>query len=326
MVVIGAAPFLVSFWLHLGGLGGVDPAEFERATRERLSPVFNDVSMYLASWLQIKWLALLLTPWLIYAGMWRRVPRPHRAAAVALGIFAASCLCFAVVPVLAEESLRPFGHTPRFGFQLIRTGKYMLVPSLTVLAMVCASLAAAAVARWPLAKRTIATGAACMVAVTLLARYPIFDAIPGFGDEIVRQLWPPTVGPATEPDIGPLTTVIDWIRDNTSTDAGFIGPRLIRVGALRSVIHDFAGAVMLIEGNPRAYVATARRQAAFRRAERQGALAQARLFASWGADYWVTRTVAPDLTVAYRSAPWVVYDLRAGQMASSDVQEPPSHP
>ncbi|RPI52974.1 MAG: hypothetical protein EHM55_15115 [Acidobacteria bacterium] len=326
MVLVGASPFLISFWLTLGQLGGVDPAEFERATRERLSPVFSDVALYLSSWLQVKWMLLILMPWMIGAAVWSRLAESHRTAVLALGAFAMSCVAFAVGPVLVEESLRHWGHTPRFGFQLIRTGKYILAPSLIVLAMLCAFLVSWACARVRWARPVIVAASACVVAVTLLARNPVFDSIPGVGDEVVRQLWPPSAGPATEPDIGSLTTVIDWIRDNTSTDAGFIGPRLIRVGALRSVIHDFAGAVMLIEGNPRAYVATARRQEDIRRAELHGALAQARLFASWGADYWVTRTVAPGLTVAYSSTPWFVYDLRPGQMASVAAHQPRSRP
>jgi len=160
----------------------------------------------------------------------------------------------------------------------------------------------------------------CLGAITLLSRNPVFDGVPVVGDEIVRQLWPPSIGPATEADIERLTPVIHWIRENTSVEAGFIGPRLIRVGALRSVIHDFAGAVMLIEGNPQAYVASARRQAEFRRAEQLGALAQAKLFASWGADYWVTRSVAPGLAVAYGNSHWFVYDLKGSKLTSRDVR------
>ncbi len=320
MILAGACPFLISFWSALGQLGGVDPVEFERATRERLSPVFGDVGLYLASWLQVKWMLLILMPWVIVGCLWSRLTQSHRTTALALGAFAVTCIGFAVVPVLLEESLRSVGHTPRFGFQLIRTGKYILVPSLVLLGMLSAHLTSWAFARARWSRPVIAAASGCAIAITLAARHPVFDSVPGVGDEAVRQLWPPSEGPATEPDIDSLAVVIDWIRENTPVDAGFVGPRLIRVGALRSVIHDFAGAVMLIEGNPQAYVATARRQEEMRRAEERGSQAQAALFASWGADSWVTRAVAPGVTVAYSSRSWFVYDLRGSRMVATATQ------
>ena len=73
MILVGASPFLISFWLTLGQLGGVDPAEFERATRERLSPVFGDIALYLSSWLQMKWMLLIMTPWVICVSVWSRL-------------------------------------------------------------------------------------------------------------------------------------------------------------------------------------------------------------------------------------------------------------
>jgi len=314
---IGASPYLVTFLTTLGSIDVVDPAAFDRAIRMRVAEMFLDSRLYLAEWLRPKWFVLVLAPWAIYASVARRLLPSDRQVAFTFATFGIVCIASAVVPAMVERWLENYGHTPRFGFQLVRTGKYILVPSFVIL-----SLVAARAAEWfsrregNVRRLAVAATGICLV-VPIAARHPGFDPVPLVGDDIVRQLLPPAAIPPQERDIEGLMSVMKWIREHTAVDATFVGPRLLRVGALRPVIHDFAGAVMLVEGNPGAFVQTAHRQRQLREAQQHSPLEEARLLASWGADYWVTRTVTTAVPVVFASSEWFVYDLRTADLSAS---------
>jgi hypothetical protein len=106
--------------------------------------------------------------------------------------------------------------------------------------------------------------------------------------------------------------ILKWIEENTAENAKFVGPRLIRPGSLRPVIYDFAGAGMLIEGNPRAFVEAVKRKRQLQQPEYRDPVKTSQLIASWGADYWMTRIYEPDLRLAHADAGWFIYDLRTG--------------
>lgn len=139
----------------------------------------------------------------------------------------------------------------------------------------------------------------------------LLDRVPYFGDDACRMLWPGAKSSGvSEETLRGLENVHRWIRKNTGPDAKFVGPRDIRVGALRAVIHEMSGAGMLIEGNPRAFVDAAKREWQLREVSRETPSAVAPLLRRWGADYWVTTQAVADLPAAYEDGPWHVYDLR----------------
>jgi hypothetical protein len=79
---------------------------------------------------------------------------------------------------------------------------------------------------------------------------------------------------------------------------------------LRPVIHDWVGAGLLVEGDPRGFIEAARRQAMLRSGPPGDAAFAKRLFESWGAEYWVTGMVLPGETPLFESRGWKVYRLR----------------
>jgi hypothetical protein len=221
-----------------------------------------------------------------------------------------------LLPFLIEALINKIGYNARFAFQLVRTGKYVLVPSILLWSLLCA-----------LAFRQLAlftkNGQAIKVAVSLLvilltvfSRYPIFDRVPLLGDDVSRFLWPagseaPTGNKSGRGNASEfrMDGMLSWIKANTPQNAKFVGPRSIRAGALRAVIHDFAGASMLIEGNPQGFVEAARREKRLREPAYADTVEKSKLIASWGADYWVTRTYEPRLHLCYSDEGWFTYDL-----------------
>jgi hypothetical protein len=162
--------------------------------------------------------------------------------------------------------------------------------------------------------RAVLVGVSCaLVLLTLCARQPSFNHVPLLGDDVCRFLWPEwMMAQQSSPTQSErqMDAVLKWIRENTAADAKFVGPRPIRIGALRSVVHDWAGAVILIEGDPKGFVEAARRELQLRAPEYQDPAAKAKLMAGWGADYWVTPYSVPTLRRVYQSDDLFVYDLR----------------
>lgn len=313
LLLLGLAPFIWTYLSKLGGVEGLDSAALEQALRMRLKPVFFYPTIYLRAWLTRPSLLLLVfVPWLCCLLIPRRHLKEYKHVLLALGAFSVGCLLTSLLPFAVEDALRRLGYHPRFAFQLVRTAKYVLVPSI-ILAYLLVALASRQLMRRFEHGRAIMIGLSCAaILLTLFARQPIFNRVPLLGDDFCRFLWPEWMMTTPPPEFGDkqMDSLLKWIRENTPVDAKFVGPRPIRIGALRSVIHDWAGAVILIEGDPKGYLAAARREQQLRSPEYRDPMEKAKLMASWGGDYWVTSYAVPTLRLAYTSDGWFVYDLR----------------
>jgi hypothetical protein len=305
----GALPFLIRYAGAVGinKVSGLDVGELDMAIRMRLSEVLVDPAAYMLSWARPELLMLVALPWAAYLLFGRkRLDAASRSLVTALAAFSAGCVLVAVLPFALEFVLRQAGYPARFAYQLVRAGKYVIAPAIVLSALLLGEAWRISRNQWPVLQRLQIPAIAVVLLATAVSRHPAFDHFPILGSDMARYLWPgrPWHGVRME-------NLLAWIRANTSPDTRFAGPHLIRVGALRPVVHDFASAVLLIEGNPAAYVQTARRELLLRSPENRSPEAKARLFASWGADLWVTRLQAPSLPRLFSADGWTVYELPA---------------
>ncbi|MCC6862434.1 MAG: hypothetical protein IT158_27910 [Bryobacterales bacterium] len=313
LMLAGMSPYLWTYFSGLGDASSVDSASLQQALSMRMPGFLLDPLRYLKMWFRLKWLVLLLGPWLGCVLLRRRLRR-HRGMLAALAVFSASCMAVAGMAHGVEALLGRLGVEVHFAFQLVRAGKYVLAPSLIVLSLCVAAASTWLSRRFPWGRTAVIALSGIVLVLTLFARQPVFRGVPVLGDDVARFLWPAWVPPR------PLNVwfgqnmepVLAWIRGNTDVDAKFAGPGLIRVGAMRSVIHDWVGAGMLVEGNPRAFVEAARRQAMLRSGTAGDPWFAKRLFESWGADYWVTPAVLPGENPVFSSRGWNVYRLYPG--------------
>jgi hypothetical protein len=307
---VGMAPYVYIYLTRVAGAEVEDAAGLRDAILMRISDALLGPRQYLVSWLTPKWLALLLGPWAAVL-LLRRDLRGDRGLLWAMGGFSAGCVLAAILPFGVETVMERLGGHGRFAFQLVRVGKFILIPTVVLTAIAAGAGARRLCAHWRHGGRAIAVACLLSLMLTVISRHRAFDRVPFLGDDICRFLWPHWVFPAGEApasDVA-LDRVMNWIQEFTPEDAKFVGPRLIRPAALRAVIHDWSGAVLLIEGNPGAFVATADRESRLNAIEERPPEETARVLNEWGADYWVTTTEAWKLPVAFTSGPWWVYDL-----------------
>lgn len=315
--LIGMFPFIWTYLSKVRSVSGVSEAAFEEALHMRIGPLFWDPLLYGKLWLRPKWLTLALLPWLVCLLIPRHWWAAYRKTIAALGVFALTCVLTAVLPFAIESLLKKAGYDARFAFQLVRAGKYVMIPTILLTGLLLTLAARLLAERFRGGSKIVGATLCMSVVLTLFAQHPVFKNVPILGDDIVRFLWPVNLGQIDEQEhdltrarTDPINGVLRWIRNNTPPEAKFVGPRAISSFALRSVIHDWKGAVVLIEGNPAGFVKAANMEKTLRQPRYADPKHRAELFVTWGADYWVTRWQVPDLPIAYSEPSWFVYDLR----------------
>jgi hypothetical protein len=130
-------------------------------------------------------------------------------------------------------------------------------------------------------------------------------------DDILRSALPDyfTPLPYTSYKTGDLDEAISWISKKTSINDAFVGPTVIRPGAQRSLVFDFKGASMLIEGNPDKFVKWAKMKTEIDDATNNRQLIF--LFKKWDVDYWLTRDkVDYSVKEIKRFGVWILYEIQ----------------
>ena len=304
MILLGLVPSLITYFFGVKSAAGVNSEELLAAMHQRLRDVFFDPSLYWKQWLKPNWIAFVVIPTVSSFLLWRRFSRVEKDRVIALGLMAIAAIVLTIVPLALAALANRAGWRAPFTYDVVRAGKYIILPSLVCLALLTAFL----LRRLPAVTGPVLAGV--VLVVSLLAGRSTFNGWPVMGDDIVRSLWPAPVGTAPFRGDHSLDEMLAWIRSNTSEDAKFVGPRIIRVGAHRSVVHDTAGAGMLVAGNPQKFVHTIQREEELRKILSENPSGAPGLVAGWNADYWVVRRTIPNLEPAYSASGWYLYDLR----------------
>jgi hypothetical protein len=328
-IFLGMLPFIWTYLSKLGNTDGIDPAALDQAIRMRIRPILLDPWVYLSGWLRPQWLILILLPWAAVF-LVRKILPINRPAVLALLAFCFGCLLISIAPFFIESVLRSSGHQARFAFQLVRTAKYILVPSIILGVAVISAISQWLSSRARYGREIVYLCTCLLISVTFIAKASVFDRVPVIGDDTFRFLWPrwnqpgavKAPGEVEETSEQNMVGVLNWIKANTPENAKFVGPRPIRAGTLRPVIHDWAGAVVLIEGNPKALIEAAKRQMELNKPEFRDPVERSKLIASWGADYWVTTAYTPQLNLAYADSGWYVYALSQNRYPSVTMLNP----
>ncbi|MGC8667528.1 MAG: hypothetical protein ACP5VE_05375 [Chthonomonadales bacterium] len=306
----GMAPYVWVYFNSRGSLHGVSSAELDAALAMRITSRLRSAREYLKDWVRPKVLFLVVAPWIAVWFALGDDRTSRRPFLLALASLAAGCLLVAFGSVGLERLLAAVSIRTHMAYELIRGAKYVLLPSYLV--------AVVALGRWTAAIGRTRRGREALVGIvwvvlmlTLFSRQPVFNRVPILQDDAVRMLWPDCVPPPFLYgwEKKTMDPALAWIRRNTPPGSRFVGPSAIRPACLRPVIHDWAASTMLVQGDPVGFVQAARREQARRRAIRLGPGAQARLYQSWGGQYWMTRRQWPGHKPLYADTVWRIYDL-----------------
>ncbi|MDD5677966.1 MAG: hypothetical protein PHW60_08270 [Kiritimatiellae bacterium] len=315
-VACGLLPLLIVCGLPpVGAYAGIDLDRFNEALRQRFPPELLQPALALRLWLDPRLLAVLILPWMAYAAIPRAEKLSLHEIHGLMVLFLVGCLGVALLPVGLGLVLPGSSKSVQYTFEMIRSLKHMVIPGVVVGALVCGWVAAKLTARRRYGRVLWGSVLIAAVLLTLAGRHPAFDRVPVLGSSTVRCLWPglwETHAIEKRHD-QKLDGVMAWIGKHTSERARFVGPGLIRVAALRSVVHDHKGGSMLIRENPAGFVDWGRRETRAREIGSENAMKLPALYRSWGADYWVTDRGVAGLKPCYQDDHWFIYDVAPRQ-------------
>ncbi|MCX8148591.1 hypothetical protein [Thermaurantimonas aggregans] len=103
-----------------------------------------------------------------------------------------------------------------------------------------------------------------------------------------------------------LIDIINWINNNTFKDDKFIGPSVLRISTKRSIVFDFKGSSMLIEGNKEKFIDWYLKYIQLNNVDNRNKLD---LYRSWGVNYVVTEEDLNNGFIIYSTTKWKIYKL-----------------
>lgn len=307
---LGMAPYVWVYFSSRGSVHGVSARELDLALAMRITSRLRSLKNYALDWVRPKILLLVLGPWLAAYWSLGRDRMRQRPLFMAMGALAGGCLLAAFGSAMLERVLAAFHVRTHMSYELIRGAKYVLLPSYV--------LAGVVFGRWIEGLGSVRHGRlylyggiVAVLGLTLVSRHPVFNRVPVLQDDAVRMLWPDCVPPPYRYgwEGRTMDPALAFIRRSTPVGAPFVGPAAIRPACLRPVVHDWAASTMLVQGDPAGFVVAARRERARRSAIRMGPDAEASLYRSWGAQYWMTRRYWPGHGALYSDRVWRVYRL-----------------
>jgi len=147
------------------------------------------------------------------------------------------------------------------------------------------------------------------ILVLLLARYDPVSRLPLIGDDFVRTTLPNAFSIRKEitSEDHDLDAMFEWVNANTDQNSKFISPPQLRTACRRSVVFDYKGAAMLIEGNPNKFVRWGKSVIELRKCV--DIQCKIDLYKSWGADYLLIDEALIELQSQNRVGKWNLYLL-----------------
>jgi len=275
----------------------------------RIGDSFRDPFLALARFRQIKWILFVSLSIIPLLFLYKKMNEKNKRIILFFMCFLLVILVLSFIVVPVEKLLRNTGLNLNMSFQLIRSIKYIMIP--VYIFFFITLLHIISLFRKPAEKIISISLLGIFIIVLFISRVEPFRKLPLIGDDLIRATLPNvfSIKPETYTEDKELDAMFEWINDNTPLDAKFVGPTQLRAACRRSVVFDFKGASMLIEGNPDKFILWGERLLGLR--ESTGPDCEMALYRQWGANYFLTNRNKNQysLTPLKSYGDWAIYEL-----------------
>jgi len=306
-MVLGLSPYIYIYFTEVMANKPDDSLLFKELLSLRIGEQFHQPLLALVKFTQLKWILFIMVPTLILGIIKRKLPEEMQKIFVfSLGLMLLT-LSFSLLTVPVEQWIRKAGLDIHMSFQLIRNVKYVMLPVFVFYTLLIIFFIAQlehrlqTVASWSLLSG--------FILVLLLARYDPVSRLPLIGDDFVRTTLPNAFSIRKEitSEDHDLDAMFEWVNANTDQNSKFISPPQLRTACRRSVVFDYKGAAMLIEGNPNKFVRWGKSVIELRKCV--DIQCKIDLYKSWGADYLLIDEALIELQSQNRVGKWNLYLL-----------------
>jgi len=309
-MIIGLSPYLYTYYTSVVLNAPYDNYLFNELLSLRIGEQFQKPFLAISRFGQVKWFLFIMTPLLAIVIIRRKLPDEMRKSYVFYLILLIVVISSSVLTVPAEQLIRKKGVDLNMSFQLIRNVKYVMVPVFVFYSLVM--IFSLEKLRYHTQLKLHWVILSVLLVLLVIARYDPFKSYPLVGDDFIRSTLPNAYSVRKEIayEDKNLDTMFKCINTNTGYYARFIGPAQLRTACRRSVVFDFKGASMLIEGNPDKYIEWAKRALLLARCKTSEC--EFDLYHEWGADYWLTdkQIVLDEVSPLIIIGRWYLYSLK----------------
>ncbi|HPJ43622.1 MAG TPA: hypothetical protein PLY21_14945 [Spirochaetota bacterium] len=310
LMIIGLSPYLYTYFIRVLINGPYDHFLFNEMLSLRIGEQFQQPLLAISKFGQVKWILFIMMPILAIVIFRRKLPDEMRKSYVYYLILLIVVMSSSVLTVPTEQLIRKTGVDLHMSFQLIRNVKFVMVPVFVFYTLIIIFSIEKLRHHTQIA---LSWGILSVLLVLLvIARYDPLKSFPLVGDDFLRSTLPNAYSIRKEIAYNDqdLDTMFKWINTNTGDYASFIGPSQLRTACRRSVIFDFKGASMLIEGNPGKYIEWAKRDLLLTKCKTPEC--EFDLYHEWGADYWLTDKpmISDRISPLIITGRWHLYSLK----------------
>lgn len=244
-IAVGMLPFIVTYFSKTDSAITYDLETYKVAFASRIPAFFEQPLIYLKQWIEIKYLFFIL-PLLVYFGMTYGSKIENRKARILL-IMTMALVFFSSISSSIESMVNSvFNLNIRIAYQFIRLQKLAILPSYFAMAFLLLKLS-----------KPKLIGVVSLFIVTLtVSKASVFNRLPLVGDDILRSILPNNLSIVKKDIIDNSATdnMMAFIAENTKVNDVFYGPPIIRGAAKRSVVLDYKGSSVIVEGNPKQFI------------------------------------------------------------------------
>ena len=241
---LGMLPYLLTYTFKVENNVVIDQNAFNEAIRLRIPKIFFNPISFIMKWDRGSFYFFLICFFLF--GFFDSSPRKYIFKSLLFSCI--SIFLLANLSVYVEQILNyVLGSNLRMSFQLIRFQKLIIVVFQIGLFLLLIEL----IKKFSIPNyfKIAFLGVYCFL--LMVSSHSVFSKLPLLGDDLTTFILPDTYKfiPRKIHDED-LRNMLTYIELNTAPQSIFYGTYLIRAGASRSVVLDYKGASMLIEGNP----------------------------------------------------------------------------
>lgn len=246
MLLLGMLPFILTYFGKTSASINYNIDDFNAAFNTRIPAMFTQPSAFIKRWFSEYTIVMLLPTLLLLIVSKSNTVLLKKAKII--GLLTVLLFVLPLLSVYIERMVNStFGLNLRLSFQLIRLQKVAIVPSYFALLY----LLIYGLKKWNFKLINIAIVTAFFL-LLISSKSSVIRPIPVLGSDMFTQILPYNLSVSKPSGRGNKTKdkMAKYIEANTPIDAIVYGDFLYRSASKRSVIFDFKGASMLIEGNP----------------------------------------------------------------------------
>lgn len=312
--LLGLSPFIYTYITEILVTKPSNPALFKEYLPLRIGNQFLEPFSIFNKLFSLKWLVFLFFPVVTTTYIFKYFDKKlHKIIYFILLLFFMVLLVnLLIIPLETFLNNIVFNNNLKVAFQLVRNIKYLIVPTYLLFAILISFLLKVVYdvygVRWYNSLSILLF--VSFLCFCFLSRSYEFD-LPLLSDDILRSSLPDNLTPlpyVPNKNVD-LDEAIKWISKNTPVNSSFIGPTALRPGAQRSLVFDFKGASMLIEGNPDKFVKWAQMKIELDNTTESKDLIF--LFKKWDVDYWLTKErVNDNIKIIKEFKVWTLYKIQ----------------